>query len=77
VTGPAGEARALADKLPSRASRDYGRPFAEIFKAVSGDFYAIDPMLFSPAKVIVTALETGESFQSGDIDLDLLDASFA
>ena len=76
VTGPAGEP-VVADKLPSRASRDYGRPFAEIFKAVSGDFYAIDPMLFSPAKVIVTALETGETFQSGDIDLDLLDASFA
>jgi methenyltetrahydromethanopterin cyclohydrolase len=77
VTGPARDARALADKLASRASRDYGRPFAEIFKAVNGDFYAIDPMLFSPAKAIVTALETGERFQSGDIDLDLLDASFA
>jgi methenyltetrahydromethanopterin cyclohydrolase len=77
VTGPASEARVLADKLSSRASRDYGRPFAEIFEAVNGDFYAIDPMLFSPAKVIVTALETGDSFQSGDIDLDLLDASFA
>jgi methenyltetrahydromethanopterin cyclohydrolase len=77
VTGPAREARALAEKLPSRGSRDYGRPFAEIFKAVDGDFYAIDPMLFSPARVIVTALETGDSYQSGDIDLDLLDASFA
>jgi methenyltetrahydromethanopterin cyclohydrolase len=77
VTGPASEARALVGKLSSKASRDYGRPFAEIFKAVKGDFYAIDPMLFSPAKVTVTALETGESFQSGDIDLGLLDASFA
>jgi len=77
VTGPASEARALAGKLPSKASRDYGRPFAEIFKAVKGDFYAIDPMLFSPAKITVTALETGESFQSGEIDLSLLDASFA
>lgn len=77
VTGPAAEARRLADKLPSKASRDYGRPFAEIFKLVKGDFYAIDPMLFSPAKVIVTALDTGESFHSGELDLDLLDASFA
>jgi methenyltetrahydromethanopterin cyclohydrolase len=77
VTGPASEARLLADKLPSKASRDYGRPFAEIFKLVKGDFYAIDPMLFSPAKVIVTALDTGESFHSGELDLDLLDASFA
>jgi methenyltetrahydromethanopterin cyclohydrolase len=77
VSGPASEARSLACRLSSKASRDYGRPFAEIFKAVKGDFYAIDPMLFSPAKITVTALETGESFQSGDIDLDLLDASFA
>jgi methenyltetrahydromethanopterin cyclohydrolase len=77
VTGPASEARALAERLPSRASRDYGRPFGELFKAVNSDFYAIDPMLFSPARVIVTALETGDSYSSGDIDLDLLDASFA
>src|SRR5262249_61564963 len=31
VTGPASEARALADRMPSKGSRDYGRPFAEIF----------------------------------------------
>jgi methenyltetrahydromethanopterin cyclohydrolase len=76
VTGPSSEARALADKLPSKASRDYGRPFAEIFRAVKGDFYAIDPMLFSPAQISVTALESGETFRSGEIDLSLLDASF-
>ncbi len=77
VTGPADEARALAGKLPSNSSRDYGRPFARIFKEVKGDFYAIDPMLFSPAKIIITALETGESFHCGEINLDLLDASFS
>jgi len=77
VTGPADEARALAEKLPSKASRDYGRPFAQIFREANGDFYAIDPMLFSPAKITVTALETGESFQAGEIDLILLDTSFA
>ena len=42
-----------------------------------GDFYAIDPMLFSPAKVIVTAIETGASFHAGELNLGLLDASFA
>jgi methenyltetrahydromethanopterin cyclohydrolase len=77
VTGPADDARALACKLPSNASRHYGRPFAQIFKEVKGDFYAIDPMLFSPAQVTVTALETGDSFHAGTMDLDLLDASFA
>lgn len=77
VTGPAGDARALAEALPSKHSRDYGRPFAETFKKFKGDFYAIDPMLFAPAEAIVTALETGESFHSGRIDPDLLDAAFA
>jgi methenyltetrahydromethanopterin cyclohydrolase len=76
VTGPADDARALADRLPSKGSRDYGRPFAEIFKRVKGDFYAIDPMLFSPAEVIVTAIETGESFRRGEVNADMLDASF-
>jgi methenyltetrahydromethanopterin cyclohydrolase len=77
VTGPAAAARQLAERLPSRGSRDYGRPFAEIFKRFKGDFYAIDPMLFSPAQVTVTALDTGESFHAGGLNLELLDVSFA
>jgi methenyltetrahydromethanopterin cyclohydrolase len=77
VTGPADGARALAEKLPSESSHHYGQPFAEIFRRVKGDFYAIDPMLFSPASVVVTALESGESFRAGRVNLGLLDASFA
>jgi methenyltetrahydromethanopterin cyclohydrolase len=77
VTGPASDARALAEDLPSTRSRDYGEPFAKIFKRFKGNFYAIDPMLFSPAEVIVTAIESGESFHTGGVDLKLLDASFA
>ena len=38
-------------QLPSGASRDYGRPFAETFAAYKGDFYQIDPLLFSPGLV--------------------------
>ena len=77
VTGDAADAKELAEALPSRQSRDYGKPFAEIFKAVKGDFYAIDPMLFSPARVIVSALDHGLSFHAGELDPGLLDASFA
>jgi len=76
VEGPAAEAQALANGLPALGSRDYGRPFAETFRAFKGDFYAIDPMLFSPAEAAVTSLETGETFHAGRIDLALLDASF-
>jgi methenyltetrahydromethanopterin cyclohydrolase len=76
VAGPDGDARDLAQRLPAAGSRDYGKPFAETFKAVNGDFYAIDPMLFSPAAVIVTAVESGRSFHAGRLAPDLLDASF-
>ena len=70
------EAEQLAHKLPSSASPDYGKPFAEIFKDAGYDFYKIDPMLFSPARVVVSSLTTGRSFHAGRIDLDLLDKSF-
>ncbi len=76
VTGPARDAQELAAGLPSFKSRDYGAPFAEGFKRAGGDFYAVDPMLFSPAWVAVTALETGETFRAGTVSADLLDASF-
>jgi len=77
VAGPAAEARELAAALPAATSRDYGRPFTEIFRAAHGDFYAIDPMLFSPAQVMVTAVETGETFRAGALDCVLLDAAFS
>ena len=69
VRGSAAAAQALAQELPSSASRDYGQPFAKIFKQFKGDFYAIDPLLFSPAEVIVTAIESGDTFRAGGRDL--------
>lgn len=75
VRGPAGAARELAEALPSRASRDYGQPFADIFKRFKGDFYAIDPLLFSPAEVVVTALDSGDTFRAGERDLAMLERS--
>ncbi|SFT87115.1 methenyltetrahydromethanopterin cyclohydrolase [Mesorhizobium sp. YR577] len=75
VRGTAKDAQALADKLPSSASRDHGRPFADIFKHFKGDFYAIDPLLFSPAQVLVTAIETGDTFRSGGRDFAMLEKS--
>ena len=62
--------------LPSSSSSAYGKPFAEIFAAVNGDFYKIDPMLFSPAQVIVSNVETGNSFRAGELAPEIVDASF-
>ena len=70
------DARQLAEQLPSNASRDFGRPFAEVFKQYDYDFYKVDPMLFSPAKVNVTNISSGRSFTTGDFHLSLLEKSF-
>jgi methenyltetrahydromethanopterin cyclohydrolase len=75
VKGPVEAAMELADQLPSRVSRDYGQPFADIFKQFKGDFYAIDPLLFSPAEVLVTAIETGDTFRRGGRDAAMLERS--
>ncbi|EEF24046.1 conserved hypothetical protein [Ricinus communis] len=69
-------AEQLAQQLPSSSSKDYGRPFAEVFKAVNMDFYQIDPMLFSPAKVSVTNLKSGKTFFAGKFNEELLNQSF-
>lgn len=76
VDGPEDEAHDLAQRLPSSASRDYGKPFATIFKDAGFDFYQIDSMLFSPAKVRVTCLTTGRSFAAGRLAAELLAQSF-
>jgi methenyltetrahydromethanopterin cyclohydrolase len=76
VAGPDDLAESLTQGLPSGASRDYGRPFAEIFKSYKYDFFQIDPLLFSPARILVTALESGRTFAAGRIDPDLLADSF-
>jgi methenyltetrahydromethanopterin cyclohydrolase len=76
VKGSDEAAEKLARELPSSTSKDYGKPFAEIFKQYEYDFFKIDAMLFSPATVIVTAVESGKSFRAGKLDNALLDQSF-
>jgi len=66
----------VIDRLPSSSSRDYGRLFHDLFRDHGGDFYAIDPMLFSPAQVTVVNASTGRVFSAGAIDERMLLLSF-
>lgn len=65
-------AKTLAQQLPASNSRDYGRPFAEIFTSFNYDFYQIDPALFAPAEVWVSSLESGATWHGGRVDARLL-----
>ena len=62
----------IGPKVPSNASRDYGKPFIELFKQYDHDFYKIDPMLFSPAVVRFQNLDTGSTYSFGEVNADLL-----
>jgi methenyltetrahydromethanopterin cyclohydrolase len=69
------ELKKLAEQIPASASRDYGTPFYEIFQRYEGDFYKIDPLLFSPAEVWLTSVETGRTFHAGGVNPEVLEAS--
>ncbi len=63
---------AIIAQIPSSASRDYGKPFYEIFQQYEGDFYQIDPLLFSPSEVIINNLSSGKTYRAGEPNLEVL-----
>ncbi len=69
------ELEKLAAQVPASASHDYGTPFYEIFQRYGGDFYKIDPLLFSPAEVWLTSTESGRTFHAGRLNPEVLEAS--
>ncbi len=66
----------VGPKVPSSGSADFGEPFAEIFKRYNQKFYEIDPMLFSPAEIVINNLSTGRCFRFGGLKPEVLRASF-
>jgi methenyltetrahydromethanopterin cyclohydrolase len=66
---------AIGPKVPSNHSKDHGSLFAELF-ARYGDFYKIDPLLFSPAEVEFRNLKTGNCHRFGKVEPDLVRKSF-
>ena len=67
----------IVTNVPSKSSTDYGVPFQEIFERYDGDFYKIDPHLFSPASVTIVNLNSGRTFSAGGVREDLLKKSFS
>lgn len=66
---------AIGPRVPSSSSKDHGALFAELF-ARYGDFYKIDPLLFSPAEVEFRNLKTGTCHRFGKTDAGLVRKSF-
>lgn len=66
----------IGPQVPSRASRDHGQPFGEIFKRYNYNFYDIDPHLFSPAVITFHNLDTGRTQRFGAVEPGLIEKSF-
>jgi methenyltetrahydromethanopterin cyclohydrolase len=66
----------MIEKIPSASSRDYGKLFYDLFMQYNGDFYQIDRLLFSPAEVEISNLNSGRLFRSGHLNASLIQASF-
>ncbi|MEZ5944664.1 MAG: methenyltetrahydromethanopterin cyclohydrolase [Planctomycetaceae bacterium] len=68
--------REIGPRIPSNSSHDYGRPFLELFEEAGRDFYKLDPMLFSPAEVLIHNVETGCVHRYGQQNIEVLKRSF-
>ncbi len=70
------ELEEIVSRTPSSKSKDYGKPFAEIFKDSGYDFYKIDPHLFAPATITVNNARSGKTFTAGALNTEILRESF-
>ncbi len=75
-SGDEGKLEEIVKMAPSSASNVYGRTFNEIFQEAKNDFYKIDPAFFAPATVVINNLKTGNTFESGEINVEMLKKSF-
>lgn len=65
----------LTPRIPASASKDYGTPFYDIFERYDRDFYKIDPLLFSPAEVWLTSVQSGRTYHAGGVNVEVLKRS--
>jgi methenyltetrahydromethanopterin cyclohydrolase len=76
IDAPDEELEPLVERMPASSSRDYGEPFGRVLEKADWDFYAIDPMLFSPAQIRLTSVASGHSFEAGSVNVEVLERSF-
>lgn len=62
----------IVEQVPSNTSKDYGKPFLQIFREADRDFYKIDHNLFAPAVLMVNNAKTGKVFKAGEINSKVL-----
>jgi methenyltetrahydromethanopterin cyclohydrolase len=70
------ELQKIVKQTPSGTSKDYGKPFLQIFREADRDFYKIDHNLFAPATLVINNIKTGRTFSVGQKNFEALKASF-
>jgi methenyltetrahydromethanopterin cyclohydrolase len=62
----------IVEQAPSNTSKDYGKPFLQIFREADRDFYKIDHALFAPALLMINNVKTGKTFTAGKVNAGIL-----
>ena len=70
------ECARVINRVVSKASPAYGRPFVEIYEEAGRDFYQIPLDLHSPAVLHLNNIRTGRTFSAGEINTAVLEKSF-
>ena len=65
----------IVEQAPSNTSKDYGKPFLQIFREADRDFYKIDHALFAPALLMINNVKTGKTFTAGKVNAGILKES--
>jgi methenyltetrahydromethanopterin cyclohydrolase len=66
----------IGPRVPSSSSGDYGSTFSELFERYDRDFYKLDPMLFSPARIVFQNIDSGKTQIFGRTNEEVLRGSF-
>ena len=68
----------IIDKVPSSASKDYGKSFTELVEKYGWDFlYKVDPSIFAPAVVTINNIKTGYTLRSGKVNYEILERALS
>lgn len=62
------ELQKIVEQAPSNMSKDYGKPFLQIFREADKDFYKIDHNIFAPAVIMINNAKTGRVFKAGEVN---------
>ena len=62
----------IINQLPSKASKNFGKKFIEVFNEADQDFSKFDLSLLAPTEVIINDTRTGKLYHEGQLNIEMI-----